>query len=230
MPAPCNSSCAISAHVPSDSTRSRSATRAEQCHTYPRLPDRSSGDDRVVGKPATTAGASNAAINGFKRKSNSPGPGTLRLPPRRPARPSWPRPVDTDAPPRGRGPSDRHSNPPGRQPCTTFVITTAAEQPAGQPTRSFDPDGRAHRRSRSAGPACCHRSSTTGTPQSWWPNPRIGLRPARSAGAATHGQAPARKPEADAPSCRSRRALPAKHPEQASPPQPVGRRRRARPR
>ena len=38
IPAPCSNSRAICAHSPSVRARSAAATRAEQCHTYPRLP------------------------------------------------------------------------------------------------------------------------------------------------------------------------------------------------
>ena len=47
------------------------ATRAEQCHTYPRLP--CSAGVRV-GSPAATTGACNAVINGPSARSYSPGP------------------------------------------------------------------------------------------------------------------------------------------------------------
>jgi hypothetical protein len=47
------------------------ATRAEQCHTYPRLP--CSAGARV-GNPGATTGACNAVINGPSARSNSPDP------------------------------------------------------------------------------------------------------------------------------------------------------------
>jgi hypothetical protein len=47
------------------------ASRAEQCHTYPRLPCSARA---WVGNPAATTGACNAAINGPSARSNSPGP------------------------------------------------------------------------------------------------------------------------------------------------------------
>ncbi len=47
------------------------ATRAEQCHTYPRLP--CSAGARV-GSPAAMTGACNAVINGPSARSYSPGP------------------------------------------------------------------------------------------------------------------------------------------------------------